>query len=175
MKKTGWIAATVGAVVVLGGGGYALGTMNNGDEPPVETADIVTSSSPAPSDAPAPAASADPVEAVTPTPVESVDPGLELTEAEQIFLPWARENYEFYRSTTSTLLAMSDQDMLDALHQACEVGGDRAAGLVVIPGFASEDDLDPDTSEDEANRLFIDAARLGYGPGVTGTAGSYCG
>ena len=148
MKTTTLIASIIGGIVVVGGGGVAAGIAITHDDT---------------------AASAEVVEAVTPVPVESVDPGLELTEAEQIFLPWARENYEFYRSTTPSLPVMSDQDMLDALHQACGVVDDFTTDLSVIPGFATAADLNPDTWEDDANLLFISAARNGTGDGT-----SYC-
>ena len=165
MKTTTLIASIIGGIVVVGGGGVAAGIAISDDTPAIETVQPVETIDA--THAPEPAASAEPVETSTPDPVESAVP--EYSEAEQIFLPWARENYEFYRSTTPTLPAMSDQDMLDALHQACGFVDDFTTDLSVIPGFATAADLDPFTWEDDANSLFIDAARVGDGAGV-----SYC-
>lgn len=164
MKTSGWVASGIGAVVLVGGGIWAATTLPSDDE----TA-YTGSYEPAITETPEPAetATVEPDESAEPAPEETVEP--EYTEAEADFLPWARGYYEAYRADAPRLPEMSDQDMLDALHKACEINGDRSAELVVIPGFESIDDLNPDNAEDDANLLFIDAARTGNGAGL-----SYC-
>lgn len=175
MKTSGWVATAAGAVVVVGGGIFAVQALTADPGGHTEFRDDTETAytgayEPAITETPEPVetATAEPDETVEPAPEETVTP--EFTEPEQVFLDWARPIYEFNRSTATRLPEMSDQDLLGALSKACEVGGDESLGLSVIPGFDSADDFDPNTWEDDANAMFFGAARVGDGAGM-----SYCG
>lgn len=170
VKTSGWVASAVGAVVLVGGGIWAATTLPASDEATEPETAYTGSYEPVETETSEP--SVEPTEAVEtpdvePVPEETVAP--EYTELEQVFLDWARPIYEFNRSDAPRLPEMSDEDMLEALYKACEIDGDPNTGLSVIPGFATADDFNVDNAEDDANRLFIGAARLGTGDGR-----SYC-
>lgn len=171
MKKSAIFGTVAAAVVVAGGavGGYALTQDQPAPEPTVQA---VETTAPDATETTNVEPTNTPTEIATPKP--TAEPAY--TEEEQIFLPWARQNYESYRATSPRLPEMTDADMLAALYAACDaVAAEAPIGqTLVLPGFESVDDLDPSTGEDDANYLFLDAADLGYGPNITGTAGSYC-
>src|SRR5690606_20877137 len=130
--KTRTLAATILGGVILVGGGVAGTVALTGE----------TEAAPAVTETPEP--SVEPTEAVEtpdvePAPEETVAP--EYSEAEQVFLDWARPIYEFNRSDAPRLPEMSDDDMLEALYKACEIGGDPNTGISVIPGFETADDF----------------------------------
>lgn len=169
MKTSGWVATAVGAVVVVGGGIWAATTLPADDETAYTGAyEPAITETPAASAEPVETAAVEPEETIEPAPEETVTP--EYSEAEQVFLPWARSFYEPYRADAPALPEMTDQDMLDALYKACELVDEYPIVSSVIPGFATMSDLNPDNAEDDANRLFFDAARDGNGSGM-----SYCG
>lgn len=174
MKKTGIAAIATAGVIALGGGAWAVTTLPASSDGTVTSAPVETSE---PTPTPTVEQTPDVTPTIDPTAAPEQPDASELDVITDIYLPWARTNYDDYAARTPSLPTMTDGELIAALEVACGslVDGSIPAELSVIPGFATAADLDSATWEDEANRLFTSAARLGYGPNITGESGSYCG
>lgn len=175
MKKTGIIAIATAGIVALGGGAWAVTTLPASSDGTVASAPVETSE-PTVTPTVEPSVTPEPEVAPTVEPTSAPTEPAAIDEIDDIYLPWARENYDWYVRTTPTLPEMTDDELIMALDVACGslIDGDVPPDLSVVPGFDTAADLDPETWEDEANRMFTSAAEIGYGPNITGEAGSYC-
>jgi len=151
MKKTGIIAAVVGAVAVVGGGGWALGVATSGsDETAASAVETVD-----PSAVPSPAASADPTPNSTPTEVPSSSPAW--SESEQIFIDWIRP------TLVDEGYPLTDVEIVDGIHRVCDVIGTREPGDPFVTAFPDAPGrVDSTFVQGVANGYYVDDKQLDY-------------
>lgn len=160
MKKPALIASITAGVILIGGGGWAATTLATNDEG--STTAVET---PAPTNETTPEPTVEPTPDVTPTPTveptTTPTPEPTYSDEERIFLDWA----------TPLLAAedvqMAEDEMLGYLYAACEeiAAGDNFP--YVVP-------TEIDDESGTVNSVFRGGAKNGYGPEITGEAGSYC-
>lgn len=127
MKKAGIAAVVAAGIVVLGGGGYALGTMNGNDtEPEPQAVESPSTPTPEPTVTVTVTPEPEPVETHTETtpaevPAEPEDPFI--TAATKVMTDWGK--------------SLSEDEMRTAGNQACEelASGTRALDIQPLPQF----------------------------------------
>ena len=174
MKTSGWVASAIGAVVLVGGGIWGVNALTASDDGTVTAVEETQ----APTETPEPVetATVEPDESVEPAPEETVTP--EYTELEQLFVDWARPLANSYIANIPELDEMSDEELLTAIHVACEAQDSGEADIVVeMPETDELGHLKNPSPEAYAakdlNLLFIQAAQLGPDPSAAEPI-SYC-
>ena len=124
-----------------------------------ETSTTATAVTPTPEPSATPEVT--PTPSAEPTPEVTETPAVELSESDQIFVDWARP------LLAAENVTMSDDEMLGYLDAACTAMSDGEDFPYIVPP-------EIDNAQGDVNLVFTGGARNGYGPGITGAAGSYC-
>lgn len=159
MKTSSVVASIAAGVVIVGGGIFAVQALTADPGGEAHTIDDYAHSDVTETPEAVETATVEPDETVEPAPEETVTP--EYSESDQIFLDWAQGILAYDG------LEVTDTDLLMYLDKAC---AEYAAGNERPNVYPAE----LDTEFGDVNLIFIGAVQDGYGPGLTGTAGTYC-